>query len=391
MVAVGGTRLQARLAPAEHGQNETVWNGDGAGGGGCSVPFTAQPWQQSRADWSSVGCGKNRAVADVSADADPYTGVAVYDSEPECEDRRRRVRMRHWCTIGGTSLASPIIASTFALAGGAAGVAYPAQTLYENELADPASLHDVTSGIQRRVRSRRHFSTMRPGSPTAEESIEGQLLGEPICNAGPGYDGPTGVGTPNGITAFEPVSEEVKRTNEARRQWEAKVREEERQREEKKKEEEEEEEEAAAAKSQSGGSGGETREAFAGLSLPPGAQPAGPPLSIAGPSAILPVLSALALTRNATIALRHDPARISRIAFAFTLNVPARVRVTLAEQVLAHGHTRWQVLPDSLTVAAARGRDSAHLRAHGTLSPGRYRLTLTPLRGRSRSIRFRVG
>ncbi len=52
----------------------------------------------------------------------------------------------HWCTIGGTSLASPLIASVFALAGGAQGVEYPARTLYENAAKSPASLHDVTEG-----------------------------------------------------------------------------------------------------------------------------------------------------------------------------------------------------------------------------------------------------
>ena len=54
--------------------------------------------------------------------------------------------MLHWCTIGGTSLASPLIAAVFALAGGAHGVAYPAQTLYRRRAQRPAALHDVTSG-----------------------------------------------------------------------------------------------------------------------------------------------------------------------------------------------------------------------------------------------------
>ena len=60
-------------------QSETVWNDAeeayGAAGGGCSERFTAQPWQREVSDWASVGCGvggeSKRAVADVSADADP--------------------------------------------------------------------------------------------------------------------------------------------------------------------------------------------------------------------------------------------------------------------------------------------------------------------------------
>ena len=147
VVAVGGTRLSLGAGSAWAG--ETVWNGDHATGGGCSVVFTAQPWQQSVSGWSGVGCGTTRAVADVAADADPYTGVAVHDTSPECEYRYEEAGVKHvayWCTIGGTSLATPLIASVFALAGGADGVAYPAATLYENELKSPGSLRDVTVG-----------------------------------------------------------------------------------------------------------------------------------------------------------------------------------------------------------------------------------------------------
>jgi hypothetical protein len=380
VVAVGGTRLS--LTTGGEWAGETVWNGDGAGGSGCSS-LAAPAWQTTEPDWSTVGCGSGRAVADVSADADPYTGVAIYDSTPE----RMGEGAPGWVPIGGTSLASPLVASTFALAGGAGGVAYPAQTLYENELDNPTSLHDVTSGSNGKCEAKELFNE-ETGLSNCEESFEAaDCSGSPICNAGPGYDGPTGVGTPNGITAFEPVSEEVRRTNEEKRRAEAKLREE-RHLEEKKKEEEE--EEAAAAKNQGGGSGGEAREGFAGLSLPPGAHPSGPSLSIPGSSSVLPILSAASLTHKASIALRHGPLKISRIAFAFTLNVPARVQVTLAEQVLAHGHRRWRSLPDSLAIIAAKGRNRANLHARGTLSPGRYRLTLTPLHGRLRSISFRI-
>ncbi len=126
VVAVGGTKLTLSAGGAR--QSETVWNEDpdpeggneGAGGGGCSTQFTAPPWQQAVADWASVGCGTGaeakRAVADVAADADPYSGVAVYDSVPYEEEGRATVF--HWLPIGGTSVASPIIASMFAIAGG---------------------------------------------------------------------------------------------------------------------------------------------------------------------------------------------------------------------------------------------------------------------------------
>ncbi len=204
VVAVGGTRLSLGTGSAWAG--ETVWNGDGAGGGGCSVVFTAQPWQQNLANWSAVGCGTKRAVADVSADADPYTGVAVHDTSPECEYRYEEAKVKHvlyWCTIGGTSVASPLIASTFALAGGANGVEYPAKTLYENEVK---SL---------RIAARRHHWVKRGMHETLllkPVSRAARLPKRPkaappkaICLAGTGYDGPTGVGTPDGIAAFKPL------------------------------------------------------------------------------------------------------------------------------------------------------------------------------------------
>jgi hypothetical protein len=193
VVGVGGTRLELN-GPSNTWGSETVWNGDGAGGGGCSERFVAPPWQQGLSDWSSVGCGSKRAVADVSADADPYTGVAVYDST------RYEGQVLHWLPVGGTSLASPLIASVFALAGGAGGVEYPAKTLYGNEVKAPGSLHDVESGSNGEC-SKPFNSEGLSGCSTLEEAAS--CSGNAICLAGPGYDGPTGVGTPNGIDAFE--------------------------------------------------------------------------------------------------------------------------------------------------------------------------------------------
>jgi hypothetical protein len=203
VVAVGGTRLSLGAGSAWAG--ETVWNGDGATGGGCSVVFTAQPWQQSVSDWSGVGCGTKRAVADVSADADPYTGVAVHDTSPECEYRYEEAKVKHvlyWCTIGGTSVSSPLIASVFALAGGADKVEYPAKTLYENEAKSPGVLHDVTTGSNGEC-TKPFTETGLSGCTSVEESKS--CASKAICLAGAGYDGPTGVGTPDGIAAFKPL------------------------------------------------------------------------------------------------------------------------------------------------------------------------------------------
>ena len=204
VVAVGGTRLSLGVDGTWAG--ETVWNGDHATGGDCSVEFTAQPWQQSLSDWSGVGCGAKRAVADVAADADPYTGVAVRDTSPECEYRYEEAKVKHvlnWCTIGGTSLSSPLVASVFALAGGANGVAYPAKTLYEGGQSSPGSLHDVTTGSSGECS--KPFLEGGLSACTAAEEAATSCASRGICLAGPGYDGPTGVGTPDGIAAFRPL------------------------------------------------------------------------------------------------------------------------------------------------------------------------------------------
>jgi hypothetical protein len=400
VIAVGGTRLEL---DAGAWQEERVWNGAGAGGGGCATKLTAPAWQQSLADWSSVGCDSHRAVADVSADADPYTGVSVYDSTPirETIGKGEEIEYRGWVTIGGTSVASPIVTATFALAGGAAKntkgetVKYPAQTLYENLAADPGSLHDVVSGSNGACTNGFNRQTGLAECSLAEE--DASCLAKAICLARPGYDGPTGVGTPDGIAAFQaPVPGTGTGSGEGQPGKEGESGTGSSKGGEGTSQEGEEGSPAGGEGSGGGtsggeaGSGGEAREAFAGLLLPPGAQPAGPALSIPGSSAVLPILSAPTLTHKASVALRNGPAKITRIAFAFTLNVPARVQVTLSEQVLTHGHRRWRSLPDSLAISAAQGRDSAHLRAHGTLSPGRYRLTFAPLHGRARSISLRI-
>ena len=155
VTAVGGTTLNR--ASGTRGWSETAWSGAGSG---CSA-YDPQPlWQAGLAS-----CNQ-RIVADVSADADPNTGVAVYDSYSY-------QGMSGWLVFGGTSVASPIIASVYALAGNAASVNYGSYPY-----SHTSSLNDVTSGSN------------------------GSCGGSNLCTAGPGYDGPTGLGTPSGANAF---------------------------------------------------------------------------------------------------------------------------------------------------------------------------------------------
>jgi hypothetical protein len=399
VVAVGGTRLQGPLGEGGTWAGEQVWNGDGAGGGGCSTELAAPIWQQSASDWSSVGCGGDRAVADVSADADPYTGLAVYDSDLECEEPGTG-NSTHWCTIGGTSLASPLIASVFALAGGANGVAYPAQTLYENKLEDPTTLHDILSGSNgectKPFDEEEGLLGGTSGCTASEEAA--QCSGQAICTAGSGYDGPTGVGTPNGILAFKPVSEEVERANEARLRAEAKLSEE---REAKQKEEEAAAAAAAAtAKNQAvgaAGSGSSTGTSATGASSGSGTvaststPPATNPQPTTSSNQAVIRLTAFALTPTALLALNRAGPKVSSVHFAFTLNAAARMRAALAKLVRVRGSERWVFVPGALTFGAVRGRNRRRLRSPHALTPGRYRLTLVPQGGAAQSLTFQVG
>ncbi len=154
VTAVGGTSL-VRSATSR-GWTETAWGGAGSG---CSA-FLARPAMQAG---SSTGCA-NRAVADVSAVANPGTGVAVYSTYGGSG----------WGVYGGTSASSPIIASVYALAGTPGTQDYPNAYPYQNA----GGLFDVTSGSN--------------GSCGVSQ----------LCSARSGWDGPTGLGSPETAAAF---------------------------------------------------------------------------------------------------------------------------------------------------------------------------------------------
>jgi len=153
VVDVGGTNL-ARSSTTR-GFTEAAWTG---GGSGCSAYITKPTWQHD------PSCAK-RMGSDIAAVADPATGVAVYDSYGSTGGA-------NWLVFGGTSVAAPLVGGMYAVAGVTS--AYPAATLW----AAGASLYDVVSGSNGSCR-RAYY-----------------------CHAGSGYDGPTGNGTPNGVTAL---------------------------------------------------------------------------------------------------------------------------------------------------------------------------------------------
>lgn len=154
-LAVGGTSLHKDTGT--RGWSESAWSGAGSG---CSAYETQPAWQKG----VGTGCAK-KADSDVSAVADPQTGIAIYDTYGQSG----------WAQYGGTSLATPLITAMYALAGTPGSADAPASYPY----AHTGLLNDVTAGGN--------------GS-----------CGAPTCAARTGWDGPTGLGTPAGVGAFTP-------------------------------------------------------------------------------------------------------------------------------------------------------------------------------------------
>jgi hypothetical protein len=160
VLAVGGTTLSTGSG-GSYG-SEQAWNGTVSG---CSLYQPAPAWQAAQA--AAVGCQKRRAVADLSAMADP--GAAVHITGAGTPGGP-------WYAATGTSLSAPILAGVIGLAG-SAGSREPAM-LYAHAHSDPGALHDVRTGVN------------APNCTTV------------ICQARRGFDGPTGLGTPFGLAAF---------------------------------------------------------------------------------------------------------------------------------------------------------------------------------------------
>jgi N-acetylneuraminic acid mutarotase len=159
VTSVGGTSLYKNPG-SKRGWAEAAWGGTGSG---CDTYEPKPAWQ------TDTGCA-GRTENDVSAVADPNTGVAFYDTV-------LGTGVAGWSVIGGTSVASPIIASVYALA----GTPIPSTTPASYPYADPSALNNITLGSN-------WFGS--PCSPAY------------LCTARKGYNGPTGLGTPDGTAAF---------------------------------------------------------------------------------------------------------------------------------------------------------------------------------------------
>ncbi len=167
VVAVGGTALFKAPSTAR-GWFEEVWNEPAISAGtgsGCTLLEPKPTWQ------TDSGCSK-RTEDDVAAVAAVVTPVSVRIDGA-------------WSLVGGTSVSSPLVAGIEAHAS-AAERSLGAKAFYEH----PSSLFDVTEGFDWDALDESGVSECAPN--------------EYLCNAEIGYDGPTGLGTPDGVPPIEP-------------------------------------------------------------------------------------------------------------------------------------------------------------------------------------------
>jgi hypothetical protein len=161
ITAAGGTSLAPANGP--RGFGESAWSGTGSG---CNTNVAQPSWQANL----NTGCPGHRGYNDISASADPATGMQVYDST-------YNPGQSPWVVVGGTSEAAPLIAAYYALVESATDAAGPASPGWP--YASASLLNDPATG-----------SNALSGNACPALSV--------VCTGLPGYDGPTGAGSISG-------------------------------------------------------------------------------------------------------------------------------------------------------------------------------------------------
>jgi hypothetical protein len=194
VTSVGGTYLDQGSTGA---WTQQIWNQQAVYGepdvaatsAGCSASEPEPSWGPDASDNTAANWCANRTQNDVSAVASAAYGIGVYS---ETVDSQQYNTCGGDCALVGTSVAAPIIAAVYALAGTPAASTYPVSYLYK----DPSGLTQIATGTPT-------YSTDRiGGGPTCEASR--QYLCNVTKSLSDGYNGPTGLGTPGGgdLTPF---------------------------------------------------------------------------------------------------------------------------------------------------------------------------------------------
>ncbi len=168
VVSVGGTTLN--LDSSGNLVSETAWSGSG---GGISKDETEPSYQTN---YPIPSTGGFRGNPDVSYDADPASGVAVFDS-------LGFQGLKNWIQVGGTSAGAPQWAALFAIAnaGRAAGRSSP---LGSTSTTTPTNVALYSIAKTAYATNYRDITSGTNGNCGA------------ICTAGPNYDFVTGLGSP---------------------------------------------------------------------------------------------------------------------------------------------------------------------------------------------------
>ncbi len=191
VISVGGTALER--AKNLRGWTEHVWGGEGVEGtgSGCSAYEPKPAWQ------TDTGCAK-RTDNDVAASAGTATPVWVADSYEDLHETYPG-EDPGWTLVGGTSAASAIMSATMALASEYTKSLPGAEALYEQAAQNGTGvLDDVLSGHD-------------------------GACGTYLCEAIPGYDGPTGLGSPWGAPVVLPAGQGPTLQQEPQGSWVGKV------------------------------------------------------------------------------------------------------------------------------------------------------------------------
>ncbi|WP_236791226.1 S8 family serine peptidase [Amycolatopsis sp. GM8] len=172
VTSAGGTELVEQ----DGRYSEGAWSDAGSS---CAPGVLPAAGQSALVSAACTGARTGADVSAVAADLAIYTTYSPQSHQPS-----------GWTVVAGTSASAPFIAGVYAASGSLSGVLGP-NLLYQ---LNPVSFQDVTSGTSGTISDGR---CVPPNAPDLKQTFDVRL-----CAAGPGWDGPTGLGSPHGLFSF---------------------------------------------------------------------------------------------------------------------------------------------------------------------------------------------